>query len=289
LSEIAKVKVTITDSANKQVRVLLNNATRPAGLNTLLWDGTAANGVTKVGDGTYTFKFDVTDRLGNIGTPKTLKVKVEQSNPGVTAISATSVKVGGKTSTIKYTLSEVVKSAVVTIVDTSGVEEVTVATINGTKLAGINTVTWTLATGIANKTYKVKIVATDLVDKVTTVETNTVVVDREAPNVTNITLASEPTDGNREISYTLSENAKVTVEIRLNSATGTLIKTIEANVDKTSGSNSAQWDGTNNAGAAVAPGNYVALIKAADALVNRNGVSGAGQASTAITISAPSE
>jgi flagellar hook assembly protein FlgD len=212
-------------------------------------------------------KFNATDRLKQASLQRIVRLRVELNPPGVNAVSATSIRKAATTSTIKYTLTEATTSTILQIRD----GETVIAQINGGKLVGPNTATWngtnsTTKQPVAEKTYTLRIIATDAAGKATTVN-STLIVDRTLPTISELA-AGEPVEQTREISYSLSETVKLTAVVRQGTSKGTIVKTLLSAAEQTEGAQTLSWDGKNNAGANVANGTYVVVLTAVDAAGN---------------------
>jgi chitodextrinase/flagellar hook assembly protein FlgD len=97
-----------------------------------------------------------------------------------------------------------------------------------------------------------------------TVLLRSIKVDKSAPKVTNVNKSSDIYSPNGSLTaavqYTLDESAKITVQIT--NSTGSLVKTLSTNVNKTKGSHTVNWNGRDRRNLLVADGTYNVIITA---------------------------
>ncbi|PWK13446.1 FlgD immunoglobulin-like domain containing protein [Tumebacillus permanentifrigoris] len=269
LSENAKVTVGIYNSSNALVKAITTNAQQNAGANSVLWDGKTAAGVI-ANDGNYTYKITVTDYVNLSGVAASGAISIDRFKPELTKVTDTPdpFKVTGLTnSTISYTLSEDANVSVKIYNSTGSV----VRTLQNALLPyGVKSVVWNgkndAGALVDDGTYTYKINATDRNNNVAPEVTGTITTDKTLPVITSstTTLPIAPGTGTATLSYTLSENAKVTSGI-YNSA-GALVKALDSNIAKTAGTIALTWDGKNTAGVFVPDGVYTLKINAVDAV-----------------------
>lgn len=267
LSESSKVTVGIYDSNDALVRTLENSSLKPAGTNTINWDGRDTSG-TVVRDGIYTYKISAVDLVGLTTGPVTEEFTVEGSSPSITMVGHTPdpfIPGDSKTFTINYTLSE---NADVSIIVYDSTNNPVKTLVDGAADPGGNTAVWdgTNSSVPDSSIYTYKINATDAFNKTAPQVSRTILVDAQPPAVSNASISPNPFEpagsNTAAITYDLSENAQVTVSIF--DSLNTLVKTLEENAYKAPGSNSVLWDGRNSNDAIVGDGSYSYRISAVD-------------------------
>ncbi|MFZ5986607.1 MAG: FlgD immunoglobulin-like domain containing protein [Bacillota bacterium] len=270
LSEDAKTTVTIYDSIGNKVIILDSSAQKKAGVNTTLWDGKNASGII-VPKSTYSYKIEAVDAAGLEAKPVVGTIAVSDDQvPLIYSVNDTPdpFKPNGKTySTILFTLSKDV-DLTLNITNSSGALVKKLA--SGTAYTGNNAVTWNgqndagVIVGAGKYTYT--ITAVDKANNKSQKYSGSIAVDMSSPGVTGASFNPNPFTPNGTntgtLSYTLSENASVTISIY--DSRNTLVRTLENNTSKQAGLNSALWDGKNSSGIIVPDGNYTYKIEAID-------------------------
>src|SRR5207247_1637350 len=99
-----------------------------------------------------------------------------------------------------------------------------------------------------------------------TLHTPTATHETSIPFTYTTLFRSDPTNSSSLISYTLSENASVTIKIY--NGSNTLVRTLVNGVAKSSGANSSSWDLKDDSAVALADGTYTYKNDAADAAGN---------------------
>lgn len=269
LSESAKVSVSIYDSSNKLVKILENSIPKPAGTNSVGWDGKDASGMI-VKDGSYTYKITAVDLAGLSAQPVTGNITVLHANPAILSVSDSPDPFkpdGASVNTIQYTLSE---DANVTIKIYDGNSNLIKALVNEPLKAGSNTAVWNGKNdgGILADTgiYTYKIDASNSFNKAAEQVSGNITVDLTPPTISAGAVYPStfaPSGKNyAAIMYNLSESASVTIGIY--DGSNNLVKTIENKSLKNAGFNSVNWDGRNSSGAIVKDGMYTYKITAVD-------------------------
>ncbi|MFZ5640558.1 MAG: FlgD immunoglobulin-like domain containing protein [Bacillota bacterium] len=270
LDQNATVTINVYNESGQKVRTLLNNGSKLAGTYTQTWDGKDSSYVL-VPDGYYRFTVEAKDSAGAvIGYAETTQLAARV--PAVSGVSSSPEPfnpLAGQQATISYTLSNQAKVTVkilksYTLIRTLATDEL--------KPAGTNTIVWDgkddygNVAGDASYTIQIDAVSPLVATFKSTNKTGITSVEKEPPQISNYNISYNPfklgTTTKQNISYTLSENAKVTVKI-LDSA-GNIVKTIENAVTKNAGYNSTSWDGKDANGAPVPEGTYAAVVNAVD-------------------------
>lgn len=289
LSEDANVTIEIFDSLGNLVKVLEQNAPKQSGLNSSRWDGRDSSG-NIVRDGVYTYKITAFDKAGLASPPATGTITVERCNPEITQVSDTPDPInprGAITSTISFTLSENA-NVYINIYDSNG--NLIKNLFSSSVTFGASKAVWdgTNSSGsfVSSGTYTYKINASDPFNKKAKAVSGTITITGTAdplspPVISRDTVEPNPysPDGRNSvaISYLISDNC--TVGILITDSAGKTVKAVETNASKSSGKNSAVWDGKNTSGQIVPAGTYKYLITA----VNSKGLS-AVPASGTITV-----
>lgn len=289
LSEDANVTIEIYDSLGNLVRVLEQNVPKQSGLNSSQWDGRDSRG-NIVRDGVYTYKITAFDKAGLASPPATGTITVERCNPEITQVSDTPDPINpweAITSTINFTLSENANTYI-NIYDSNG--NLIKNLFSSPVTFGASKAVWdgTNNSGsfVSNGTYTYKINASDPFNKKAKTVSGTITLTGAAdplspPVISRNTVEPNPysPDGKNSvaISYLISDNC--TVGILITDSAGKTVKPIETNASKSSGENSAVWDGKNASGQIVPAGTYKYVITA----VNGRGLS-AVPASGTITV-----
>jgi len=265
LSYEAKVTAKILLGYNT-VRTLVADEEIPAGKNSIVWDGKDNNGII-VGDASYTIQIDAVSKLVSTfkSANKSATVWVEKEPPQITNFNASNnpLKLGSTKSTISYNLSENAK-VTLKITDSAG-NDIKVLLNGVAKNAGYNSTTWDGTNSsnvyVPEGTYNVIISAVDNFGK-NSGEQALELVAAYQPSITNQNLSPNPfnpKEGPATISYTISNDAKVTVVILY----GTMpVKTLVSDELQAAGPQTIGWDGTDNNGNLLGDASYYYQITA---------------------------
>jgi len=224
LDRNADVTVEVLDG-NTVVKTLLNNATRNAGSNSVVWDGTNLSG-TMLSEGAYTYRVTACNSNNECdretGTVS-ISYAVDTTAPTVTNdyASPTPFDPHTQTTTVNFTLDKI---SVVTVSVLDGNTTVTTLFSNVGHPAGNYSTKWdgrnTSGTILSEGTYTYKIVACNINDltKCDTETGNVVVtyaIDTTSPSITNDYASPSPFDPQTQttnVHYTLDKTADVTVK-----------------------------------------------------------------------------
>jgi flagellar hook assembly protein FlgD len=269
LSENASTTLTILDGNKNIVATLVDNVQDSAGSHVVTWNGRNSSGQV-VPDATYSYNIVATDVLGLTSDVAAGTFVVETNNPILGLISCSPNPFNNKLSSssiIKYSISEAAK-VTVKLYDANSILVRTI--FDDTVNTGNITCAWDgkndAGADLANGNYVLKINAKDTAGKDAPEITANYYIDTIAPTITNNFLSSTAfspkSSETTTIYYTLSENARVTVEIF--DSSNKLISTIEKNVLKPSGSNAIEWDGADSVDAYLPQGAYKYKVSAVD-------------------------
>ncbi len=304
INEASTVNIKINDAKGATIRTLSTKAPKKAGSHTIVWNGKNKSNVA-VPDGLYTVMIEATNRVKLKTTNTSLKIYVETKRPTITKtkVSPTPLKLTTTTATttISYTLSEKAK-VTIKIYDKNEAEVRTLLN-EATLEAGARTVTWNGKNGsvpsafVTDGTYQIRIDAADIppatvkgtsgsdvsvAAKQAVTSVLAVVTDgKNLPTVTNVSATDDSITSGSEstsVSYTLSESAKVTVQV-LNAA-NSVIRTLDNAVTRAAATHTVVWNGRNASGVLVAAGNYKIKITAIDSTAKK------ATAEQAITVTA---
>jgi hypothetical protein len=283
LTKSAMVAVVINDSKKKRVKTI-KTATRLLGGESyhFEWDGTNDSG-NPVDDGIYTVVFTGVDILGIKALQKTVTVRVERAAPTFT-LTPTSIKPSATGATIQYTLSEVAtvsSNFEIVKVDENGDEvaqpQLVISGAVGIKKAGSNK--FTIKGALTVGTYKIKMIAVDAEGKSSSSEKLTLFVDNTSPTVSNLSVSDVTGNSGSTIAYVLDEHAKVTITIRVSSATGKVVHTVLNNVNQSANAEpiTVPWNGKNTKGQVLPSSNgttirYFIVVNAMDLAGNVSAV-----------------
>ncbi|MBL0385938.1 Ig-like domain repeat protein [Tumebacillus sp. ITR2] len=196
---------------------------------------------------------------------------------------------GSNTTPISYSLKTAANVTLV-VLDADGNIVRTVLN-NVSTTAGSKSTTWNGKNDagqlVTDGVYTYKLSAADAAGTTATPQTNLITIDRTAPVISGNSVDQSlfaPTGTNHvNLSYSLSETAKVTVNIY--NSSNTLVKTLASNVQQSVGTNTLTWDGKNSSNVLSPDGVYTYKISAVD-LAGLNAVAVSG--TTTIERSAPS-
>ncbi|TLN27470.1 hypothetical protein FDZ74_01370, partial [bacterium] len=169
---------------------------------------------------------------------------------------------------INYTVSS---DAIVTVTILQGGTPVKVLTPGELKPAGSHTVYWdgkdayNVMVGDASYTYQIEAVSPVEPSFIASPYRSAVVVEKEAPRVTDISVIPDPYKigaGNLTITYTPSESVSLTAKIT--DSAGNVVRTLLNGVARSAVPGSVTWDGKDSGGQYVAEGVYAAVISAVD-------------------------
>lgn len=268
LSEYSMMWFDVLDSTNTSIKYDLVGP-REAGEHQIEWNGLdSANKPLK--EGWYKVKLTYFDRANNYGVEQFSSVYADAAQAAITSVSdsADPFKVTGTTkNTIQFRLNEAMQVKV-TVLDAAGQLVRTLS--DGARVAGAQSVQWDGkdAAGqlVAEGLYTYRIEAVDNFNRPVPAAEGTIYVDKTAPVVSEAVLTPNPfaPDGTSRasLSYTLSENAKVTVT--LHNSAGTQIKSLAASLAQTAGTQTLSWGGTNASNVLVDDGTYTYKITATD-------------------------
>lgn len=267
LSEKSRVTIKVYSSTGLLINTLENNALKNAGDNTVNWDGKNSTGAV-VNDGIYTIKVDAVNLVGLKALQKTITVTLDRYDSFITSVMDTPdiFKATGSTVTaIKYTTTQTA-SVSLNLYDSN---DVLVKTLfNNSVNAGNFSVSWngkdTSGNLVEDGVYTYKLNATNTLGNAAGEIIGTITVDKTAPSISNLNnnTALIKDTSPLIVSYTLSENAKVTVTI-VDSA-NRIIKTLALNEVQKAGDNTVNWDGYISGTTLSADGGYKVVVKAVD-------------------------
>ncbi|PKM82049.1 MAG: hypothetical protein CVU89_06840 [Firmicutes bacterium HGW-Firmicutes-14] len=273
ISTDAIVTVTILNGYTA-VRNLTANELQTAGAKTVVWDGKDSNG-NVVNDASYTCQIDaVSPLVSTFRSTYKGTVNVEKGGPQITGFAANPnpLKLGSSTLSISYTLSE---NSYVTlnILDSTGVVKRTLLS-STVKYAGTNISSWDGKDSPGNLVpegvYTVSLIAVDSAGNSSGEQTLPVTAGYQ-PAITNAAASpdpynpSDPANNTLTVSYNLSNDSKVTVQIF---SGYTAIKTLVDNQIQTAGNRSVTWDGRDSSNNLVTDGSYSFQITAVSPTVS---------------------
>jgi flagellar hook assembly protein FlgD len=267
LGQDSKVNINIYKESGELVRSLLSNAAKLAGINKTVWDGKDGGGVL-VPDGLYKIVVESLDESGaqsGIMEKLVTAARVPQIS-NVTDTPDPFNPLNNQKSQITYTISS---DAIVTLKISKG--STTVITIPGAeaKPAGTYTMEWDGTDGVnvvGDGTYNYELIAVSpTVPDFKNTYKNTVVVEKEAPQITALSVTQNPLKlitANQFFKFALSENAAVT--LRVYDSQAQVVRTVANAQTKMAGAVTLSWDGKKDDGLYVPEGEYRAVVNAVD-------------------------
>jgi len=269
LSMDGYVTISIFDEDDDLVRTLATEAFKTAGTYMQGWDGRDGEGGF-IGDGNYKFVVELTDKSGErLGRAE--KRQVAARIPVISGLTDSPDPLNplaGEYSTIKFKLSS---EGLVTVVVYKGYTPVRNIAADMEMSDGDNSINWDgrddagMLAGDGVYTYQVD--AANAIDaSFRSTSKGTITVEKEAPQIKDLVVSPDPFKpgpyGGLNISFNLSEAAKVTVKIL--DKDGKLVKTLSNNVTFIPGTNNLAWDGKRADGKPAAYGAYKLVISAVD-------------------------
>lgn len=271
LSGSAKVSITVFDGANNLIKALESDVQKSQGANSVSWDGTDSSGMI-VKDGIYGYKISAVEEGGLEASPATgiINIAGARENPLISSVDDTPdpFKPDGKNvSTISFNLIE--NASVGMRIFSSGgaiVKNIPAVAFN----PGINSFRWdgkdTSGKIVPGGNYSYIVDAVGIGNAKKQQVSGTITVDLVIPAISDASISPDPfdpaADNTAVLSYRLSENAKVGIEIY--DSSNTLVQTLESGTDKKQGLNTANWDGKDSSGNIVTDGSYSYKITAVD-------------------------
>jgi flagellar hook assembly protein FlgD len=264
------VSIYVYQENGEFVRNLLTNSSKAAGTYSQVWDGKNYQSVL-VPDGKYKIIVELKDATGLIGLLE--KLVTAACVPVVSSVSDGPKDpfnpAAAEQSTLQYTLS---CDALVSVKVLKGTVVYNTLTLNEAKPAGPCTVTWNGRDSAGNLapdavyTYQIDAVNPLASTFKSTNKTSLVTVEKEPPQITGYKASSNQLKlgaGSAIISYTLSENASVTLKVY--NSSGIPVRTILNSTAKNAGFNSSTWDGKKDLpGDLAEDGIYTVAISAVD-------------------------
>src|SRR5205807_2029393 len=122
------------------------------------------------------------------------------------------------------------------------------------------------ATAVADGVYTYKIDAVDAATNAAVQQSGTRSEERRVGKVWGVSGSPDPTNSSSTISYSLSEQASVTLKIY--DGSNVLVRTLVDGASRSDGAQSELWDLKDNSATAVADGVYTYKIDAVDAATN---------------------
>lgn len=257
-------------SGSVPVRTIIASQTAAAGVKTVTWDGKDDAGNLVV-DGTYYFQ--ITAVSPTVNTFKTIyknSFSNDKGAPIVTELTTTPdpYKLGiGTPLTIRYNLSE---DATVSIDIYNGDNIIRTLAVNQAKKIGSNLATWdgkdNSNNPVGEGNYKVVVKAVDPFNQKG--EATVTVAAGFLPTISNAGntpgIFNPTVDMNTNVYFDISNDASVTVTILKGY---TPVRTILANVLKSAGTVTVNWDGKDDSSQPVSDGSYTYQIDAASPTV----------------------
>jgi flagellar hook assembly protein FlgD len=242
--------------AGSVVRVILNNVWQQQGSNSFVWDGKDGAG-NYVSDSSYTYKIELVDKAGNVGTPFSGVVRIDNSMP-TEVVDLIADNIGGGDIGLSWGAAT----------DESGIWYYEISRNNvkittTTELSYIDSGS-NLVDGV---TYYYKVVSVDKVGNRSEGVEVSVVCNKRGVSVTEFNLSnngylSPNNDGvydELNISYRLSGNG--IVDVFIVDEVGTTIKVLEDHKEVVGGMlNVLVWDGKDDSGKVVSDGKYRCVI-----------------------------
>ena len=274
------VTIKIYDSQDDLKKTLVDGASKPQGANSDIWDGKDEAG-NVVSDGTYTYKIDAVDQVGDSAEQKSETVVVDNTIPIVSSLSASPDPFspnGDKerdTTTISYNLSEP-SDVTIKMYDSGNVLKKTL--VDGeSKLQGAN---WDIWDGkndagivVSDGAYTYEIDVVDKAGNHAEQKSSTVEVDNIQPTISSLSASPDPFSPDRDdiedtttIFYNLSDNLSgdITVTIEIYDSENVFKRTLINALPRSQGPNSQIWDGKDNSDVIVPDGTYAYKIDAID-------------------------
>jgi len=268
LSRQGYVTVNIFNEKGEKIRTISENEPKMTGSFTHIWDGTDDNG-RAVPDGKYRFVVEAGDTTGYI-IGRIEKTLLAARVPGIETDIADGSRfnpANGEQGVINYTLSS---DALVSVTVYQGSVPVKILAAGEFQSGGKHSIKWdgrdnkgNLA-GDASYTCRINAVNPTVAGFKSTYN-SIITIDKETPRITNFTIGPDPLNlgGNlMKISFTLSENARVTAKI-VNSA-GKTVCTVLDNYDQNARNITIFWDGRDSSGKLAPDGVYKVVVSAAD-------------------------
>lgn len=260
-----KLSVSIQNASGKTVKTILSNKKWNGDKATVYWNGSLDNG-SYAGNGKYKIVMSVSSEKGSFRTFKTITVK--NAMPATITVPATtyfSPAVQSKTS-IPVNVS---KPAKVTAKVVNAQNKLVKTIWNNVSVgAGQRTLNWDGKNEngklVGDGTYKVLLTAADANNNKSTAAA-TVIYDTAAPALSVAADSSVFTaDGTNTswVRFNLKEPATVTVKAV--SDQGVHVRFLANNQSFTASTHTLKWDGKNNSGVDVKPGNYQYLVQVKD-------------------------
>jgi flagellar hook capping protein FlgD len=240
------------------------------------WDGLV--GGNPVVDGSYTWTLEAWDEWGNTPLVETGTVTVDTVAPTIDALSLTTASPAavfspngdGVAETLGFSATTSEPGDVLASIDnSSGIHVVDLTAAAADRSGGLS---WNGRNGNGNLVvdglFDIDVSARDVAGNVGPVETRTVGVYGALTSVASSAVTFWPHDGDTRspfttLSFRLLRPATVTWEVR--KLDGTVVYTRYADAALAAGSYAFQWRGRDQAGAPVAPGVYIASVRAANA------------------------
>ncbi|MGM9923446.1 MAG: S8 family serine peptidase [Bacillus sp. (in: firmicutes)] len=260
-----KLSVSIQNASGKTVKTILSNKKWNGDKATVYWNGSLDNG-SYAGNGKYKIVMSVSSEKGSFRTFKTITVK--NAMPATITVPATtyfSPAVQSKTS-IPVNVS---KPAKVTAKVVNAQNKLVKTIWNNVSVgAGQRILNWDGKNEngklVGDGTYKVLLTAADANNNKSTAAA-TVIYDTAAPALSVAADSSVFTaDGTNTswVRFNLKEPATVTVKAV--SDQGVHVRFLANNQSFTASTHTLKWDGKNNSGVDVKPGNYQYLVQVKD-------------------------
>ncbi len=275
INQPASVTVKIYDSNDTLIRILKDNASETSGINTAVWDGKDDQG-NVLPEGTYTYKVNGSDSLGNPAEQKQGQVSIDNHFMTIIEPAANSTLTG--TVTLKVALSQYTQGLKNVRFHYRVPGELNWIPVNGWFNHQGDSVfvgNWDTAT-VNNGNYELRFGANyndvngkgrlEDISPISCTVDNPLLID----NLSAVRNAFSPNnDGKYDtttISYSINRPASVT--LRLYDENDALIRTLKDNVRESSGTNTAVWDGKDDQGNVVPEGTYTYEIDASDSFGN---------------------
>ncbi|MEA1877651.1 MAG: FlgD immunoglobulin-like domain containing protein [Bacteroidota bacterium] len=272
------VSVYIMGNEENVIKTLLSTENKDKGEHSVKWYGDYDDGYTgtksskdnsKVTDGTYAFRVVIEDPEGGLPADMTNTVLVDNHPPTV-YVQSVEVDYASSKADLKYSLTEKA-SVVVSVFDSTYalLENLVNAEI---KDAGEYIVSWQPISNSETENY-FKIVAVDeALNRDEKISDNFVLAPTTDFQIVNASVSPSPFTPNGDgyadlarISYSISGGAPdYTVNINIETETGSTVKTLIENDPQSTGNYSFYWDGIGDNGQLVADGNYEYAVSVED-------------------------
>ena len=223
--------------------------------------------VSKLADGVHSITATATDVAGNVSAASTARsvtidtvTPAAPSTPVLAPASDGGVKGDNITNVNTPTFAGTAEAgSTVTILSDGTAVGTGIATSGGSYSVTTSTLT--------DGTHSITATATDVAGNVSPASAAlSVTIDTDVPVISGVSAAPNPfsvsRDGSTTISYTLSEDAAVTVVIA--NSSGNVINTLLNAASQQAGPHTVAWDGTNSSSAVVVDGTYTYKIDAVD-------------------------